>query len=112
MRVLLSVLFAFCAHPQGTISTFAGGNRAAPLTPIDLGTAEIAADGAGNLYLDGAYRIRRLTPGGVVSNHAGTGFPGSSEVANVTWLTGDIRGNLYFYSPVARQVRRVAAEGV
>lgn len=77
--------------PDGTISTVAGSGQTDPaFTQISTGdgghalkakllrTSGIAFDPAGNLYVsesDG-YRVRRVTPDGIISTYAGTGGRG------------------------------------
>jgi hypothetical protein len=72
--------------PAGIISTVAGnGNQGSsgdggPATAARLFFPwGIALDASGNLYLsDWSYRVRRVTPGGVIDAYAGSGTSGSS----------------------------------
>ena len=67
--------------PQGLITTFAGNRTAASTdgtgTNASINTPQgIAIDSEGNLYVGEreGYRIRKITPGGVVTTFAGTTF--------------------------------------
>jgi sugar lactone lactonase YvrE len=78
--------------PDGTITTIAGGGSipAGGINEGSLGTSvalnsprNLAMDSAGNLYISdfGAHRVYRLDRGGYLTTVAGTGFPGSEEMA-------------------------------
>jgi sugar lactone lactonase YvrE len=101
--------------PDGTISTVAGGGNPADglgdgglATQARLDTpAQIALDGAGNLFIADSRgrRIRRVGPVGLISTVVGTGQAGFSPdgtPATQALLTGpfglaiDKAGNLYF----------------
>lgn len=83
--------------------------------------AGIALDRAGNLYVaDRPYRIRKITPAGIISTVVGTGFPGiaadgrtaiSSPLSNPTSVAVDDLGNLYFVEGRAR-IRKVTTDGM
>lgn len=102
--------------PAGVVTTFAGAGVAG--FADGTGTAAkfynphgLTLDAAGNLYVAdfNNYRIRKITPSGVVSTIAGTGsfgwlqgdVPGvdylgaSSNLANITGLVFDQSGNLF-----------------
>jgi sugar lactone lactonase YvrE len=101
--------------PDGTIHTIAGGGNPADgvgdgglATDARLDTpAQLALDGAGNLFIADSLsrRIRRVGPVGLISTVVGTGQDGSSPdgtPATQALLTGpfglaiDKAGNLYF----------------
>jgi uncharacterized protein (TIGR03437 family) len=91
----------------------------------------LAMDGAGNLYIADATRIRRVAPSGIVSTVAGNGIRGFSgdggpaAGASIGWPTAmvvDGSGTLYFSGwnqgeafdcpDCAARIRRVTANGI
>lgn len=80
----------------------------------------VALDAAGNLYIadDGLLRIRKVTPGGVISTIAGngdftSGADGAPAVSSPVWPYGvavDSNGTVYFSDSHAR-VRKIAPDG-
>jgi hypothetical protein len=127
--------------PGGTITTVAGSGRTGfegdggPATSASLCTpAGMALDGSGNLYLgfevpgmalegDRGYRVRRVTPAGIITTVADAGTqesttggsaaadvtPARTGPARVTSLTAHPDGTLYF-SDGAR-IRRMTPGG-
>jgi uncharacterized protein (TIGR03437 family) len=114
---------------DGLLTTFAGnGNFFGDLG--DGGPAReatlfwpgpIAFDPGGNLYVAdyGHYRIRRITPDGIINTVVGNGTLGSSgnggpatkaSIWVVYGMAFDGGGNLYFTEPL--QVRRVTRDGM
>ncbi|HTU36077.1 MAG TPA: hypothetical protein VMF66_19920 [Candidatus Acidoferrum sp.] len=113
---------------DGTITTFAGNGKAgftgdgglAITASLNLPDA-LAMDGAGNLYVNDAlnYRIRKITPQGIISTIAGDGTPGSISSANcastglyVEGIAADGQGNLYMAEFRANRVRKIAPSGL
>ena len=112
--------------PAGIISTVAGngsygatgdGGQATNASFSDV--TDIALDAAGNLYIADAsnHRIRKVTPGGIVTTVAGTGVQGSSGdgglAINATLnrpisVALDSAGNLYICDSSNHNVRRVS----
>ncbi len=83
----------------------------------------LAVDAAGNIYVSdlGAHRIRRFSAGGLITNFAGTGQPGSSGDGgaalnarlNGPWhLLLDSQGSLYIAENRGHRVRRVSTQGI
>jgi sugar lactone lactonase YvrE len=78
-------------------------------------------DGSGNLYVaDRPYRIRKITPGGIISTIAGSGIPGiaadgrpatSAPLDSPTSVAVDPLGNLYFVERSTR-IRKITRDGV
>ena len=125
--------------PSGIITTVAGGGTAGlgddgPATSAQLfGPSGVAVDAAGNLYIaDTAHsRVRKVSPGGIITTVAGTGSYGysgdggaatSAQLASPSGLAVDSTGNIYvadsggnairLLQPVERgRQRRFAAGG-
>jgi uncharacterized protein (TIGR03437 family) len=112
--------------PAGIISTVAGngsygatgdGGQATNASFSDV--TDIALDAAGNLYIADAsnHRIRKVTPGGIVTTVAGTGVQGSSGDGGLAIdatlnrpisVALDAAGNLYICDSSNHNVRRVS----
>ena len=116
--------------PGGVISTVAGngiagfGGDGGPATAANLNfPAGVAVDAGGNLIIadDGNHRIRKVTPGGVISTVAGNGIAGfggdggPATAANLNFPAGvalDAGGNLFIADNVNLRVRKVTVGGV
>ena len=114
--------------PTGMISTVAGngtpgssGDGGSALNASLSDVTGLALDPAGNLYIAdaGNRRIRKVTPGGIISTVAGTGLEGFSgdggPATNArlnrptsVLFTG---GNLYIADSSNQRIRRVNSEG-
>ncbi|MFJ9431207.1 RICIN domain-containing protein [Streptomyces sp. NPDC101490] len=116
--------------PDGVISTVAGngtggfggdgGPATAALLNLPLG---VAVDSAGNLYIAEYhnFRVRKVTPAGVISTVAGNGtggFAGDGGPATAARLNRpfsvavDGPGNLYIADAENHRVRKVTPDGV
>jgi sugar lactone lactonase YvrE len=113
--------------PAGVVSTFAGtgnyyasndgtGTQASIYQP-----SGITIDGAGNLYVteSGNYKIRKITPAGLVTTLAGSGTTGSANntgmAASFNYPNGivaDFYGNLYIADTNNNLVRKMTPSGV
>ncbi|HTW66367.1 MAG TPA: hypothetical protein VME17_17210 [Bryobacteraceae bacterium] len=114
----------------GIISTLAGNGT--PGFSGDGGTATkaeldfpgaLAIDAAGNLYIADEYnaRIRKVTPGGIISTVAGNGTVGyagdgglaiSAELSIITGVAADSAGNIYAADNLNDRIRKITAAGV
>ncbi len=125
--------------PDGVISTVAGNGRpgfsgdGGPATSAQLGRPNgVVADTAGNLFITAsssvggtlswfADRIRKVTPGGVISTVAGNGNPGfsgdggpatSARLFIPEGIALDAEGNLFIADTGNHRVRKVTPENV
>lgn len=110
---------------SGNVTTLAGsgvsGTTDGPAATAQFREPQgIARDAAGNLYIAdrSAYRIRKLSPAGVVSTYAGTGVRGyadgpalSAQFNSPVGLAMDAGGNLYVTDRDNPRVRRIDAAG-
>jgi sugar lactone lactonase YvrE len=117
----------------GIISTFAGTGNAGSAGDgglaknADLNSPSgVAVDGAGNVYIAdaGNNRIRKVSPGGMITTVAGNltaGFAGDNQAAdsvntqfnNPVGVTVDSAGNLYIADNSNQRIRRIdAATGI
>jgi sugar lactone lactonase YvrE len=109
---------------QGEVSTFAGSETAGHVDGV--GTAAqfdyirgICVDAAGTLYITEYYRIRKITPDGVVTTLAGgdnQGYiDGEGSAAQFFGLMGicvDAAGTLYVADSGNNRIRKVTPAGV
>ncbi len=114
---------------NGIISTFAGtgvtnatGDGGAAVSAAISDATGLAFDRAGNLYIAdaGNRRIRKITPGGVISTFAGTGIQGfdgdggaatSARLNRPTSITFDLAGNMFIADSSNHRIRRVSTSG-
>jgi len=112
---------------DGTIRTFAGGGDGGdggPATAAGVNTPlGLAVDGRGNLYIaeQGADRVRKVSPEGVITSVAGStprGFAGDGGPATAARLNQvgavavDANGVIYIADAGNTRVRRVGTDGV
>lgn len=112
----------------GIISTVAGngllgysgdGGQAVSASLADV--TSLALDPAGNLYIAdrGNRRIRKVTPGGIISTYAGTGVsgfsgdggPATSAQLNTAASIIFSGGSLYIADSSSQRIRRVTSDG-
>ena len=112
--------------PGGTITTFAGSGIAGSTDGSGAaasfnGPTGIAADVAGNIYVADSYgnKIRKITPGGVVSTLAGSGAQGANDGSATTASFGsptgvavDAAGNVYVADWGNNVIRKVTPAGM
>jgi sugar lactone lactonase YvrE len=116
-------------RPNGTIATFAGRSGGGvtgdggPATSARIdGPVGLAADAKGNVYIAeyGGYRVRKVSPDGVISTFAGTGQPGFSgdggpataaRLYAPAGIAVDAKGNVYIVDSYNHRVRKVDTSG-
>lgn len=96
---------------------FADGVSAAAMFSSPTG---IVADGTGNLFIADQYnhRIRKITPGGMVSTLAGSGTAGfadgsgtAASFSSPTGLAIDGNGNIYVADAGNHRIRKISTSG-
>ena len=112
---------------SGTITTVAGTGElgdGGPAVEAQLRSPQnMAADGAGNLYIadSGNHRIRKVDSSGLISTIAGTGERGfggdggpavQAQLAIPRGLAADGAGNLYIAEDSDHRIRKVDSAGV
>jgi uncharacterized protein (TIGR03437 family) len=115
--------------PDGTITTVAGSGSRSFSGDGGLATAAglpgptgLARDAAGNLYVsDGADRIRKVSPSGIITTIAGSGTGGSSGdggpatsagLSDPQGLAVDSSGRVYVADWGNWRIRRISADGI
>lgn len=111
--------------PEGIVFTFAGtgsigSNDGDGATASFYYPAGITVDGDDNLYIAdfGNHKVRKITPDGIVSTFAGTGFAGAQEgsalSATFNGLTGvamDSQNNLFVADYYNNKIRKIDTLG-
>jgi uncharacterized protein (TIGR03437 family) len=119
---------------SGTISTVAGngtagfaGDGGAAVNAQLNQPEDVFVDGGGNLFIADSsnHRIRKVTPGGIISTYAGSGGPGftggyngdgiqatSAQFNRPTSVVMDAGGNLFISDSSNHRIRRVAVNGI
>jgi hypothetical protein len=112
--------------PDGTVSTYAGdgtyGHTNGPKASANFGAmAGITIDKLGNLYVSQYYpdyRIRKITPGGIVSTLAGGDTAGyvdavgdAARFQTPYGLTTDANNNVYVADGYNYRIRKIAPDG-
>jgi len=109
--------------PAGVSSVLAGSGTAAYTDGTGIaasflaGPYGLAIDAAGNLYTNDQYRVRKITPGGIVTTFAGGATAGYVDGATGTALLGgsegiavDAAGNVYVDDN--KSVRKITPAGI
>jgi sugar lactone lactonase YvrE len=126
----VAISTGLAASGTDTITTIAGTGVAGFSGDTGQGTAAqlrfprgVAVDSAGNVYIADAdnHRIRKVTPGGVITTFAGTGvagFSGDTGQATAAQLSTpygvavDAAGNVYIADLLNQRIRKVDPSGV
>lgn len=115
--------------PTGIISTVAGNGSqgysgdGGPATDAQLDKPnDVLFDPDGNLYIsETSNKIRRVTPGGIISTFAGTGSPGytgenvpavTAKLSDPVGMVFDNSGNLYFSCNGNYRIRKISTDGL
>jgi len=115
--------------PAGVLTVVAGNGivgysgDGGPATSASLAYPNgLAVDSAGNLYIADSSnnRIRKVSPGGIITTIAGNGSfgysgdggPATSASLGATGLAVDSAGNLYIADPWNYRVRKVSPRGI
>jgi uncharacterized protein (TIGR03437 family) len=113
--------------PQGIIATVAGtgvsgfsGDGGPAVNAQLTSPAGVTFDGAGNLYIAEAARIRRVSTSGIITTFAGNGTAGFSgdngaaidaQIRAGKGLAADSSGNIYFSDMTDQRIRKIAVDG-
>ena len=116
-------------NSDGTLTVLAGNGIAGfsgengPATSASLNfPSDAVMDSAGNLYIYDSlnFRIRRVTPAGVIATYAGNGSPGykgdggpaiQAEIQPYGKMTIDSSGTLYITDGIDSVIRRITSDG-
>jgi uncharacterized protein (TIGR03437 family) len=130
VSIIWLLLNASPAQPQGTIATMAGNGNpgyagdGGPATAAALNHPRgLAIDSSGVLYISDPdnRRVRRVSPGGVISTVAGNGTLGASgdggpassaSLSDAMGVVVDASGNLYIADASNRRIRKVTPGGM
>jgi DNA-binding beta-propeller fold protein YncE len=129
-RLILADMGNCCIRtlsPDGIVRTLVGsgyehrGYADGPVATAKLSTVQgVAVDAVGNIFFCdvGNYRIRKITPAGIVSTYAGSGIFGNvddkllkAQFRCPTRIAIDGSGNLYVTDVLAHNVRRIGIDG-
>jgi sugar lactone lactonase YvrE len=110
----------------GIFSTVAGTGQpgfsgdGGPATSAEIDLTAVAVDTAGNLFIAGGNRIRKVGLDGIINTVAGNGTPGNSgdggpailATLSVLRIAVDAGGNLFITDPGDNVVREVTSDGI
>jgi hypothetical protein len=116
-------------NPAGMISTVVGTGKAGfsgdggPATEARLNPWTLVLDGAGNLFIEdgGNYRVRKVSPEGIITTVAGSGKAGFSgdggpateaRFSELRLGAVDTAGNLFIADRNNHRIRKVSPEGI
>ncbi|MBL7909627.1 MAG: hypothetical protein JNJ41_01065 [Bacteroidia bacterium] len=112
--------------PSGVVTTLAGSGTAGSVDATGTGASfnlprDLCADNTGNIYVSDAsnYKIRKITPAGVVTTFAGSGTAGSVDATgalasfNAPWgIAIDALGNLYIGETFNNKIRKITSSAI
>jgi gliding motility-associated-like protein len=112
--------------PEGDVTIFAGSGRDGSTdgsgSAASFGQLNgLTTDANDNVYVSDItyHKIRKITPGGVVSTFAGTGFPGHADGpgTNASFnqpaaLDIDANGNIYVADEYNGMIRKITPDGI
>jgi sugar lactone lactonase YvrE len=132
IRLIAVFLFSISsfAETPGNIQTVAGNGNSAfsgdggPATQAGINVpVDVYLDSSGNMFITDQFnnRIRKVTPGGIISTVAGNGTAGfagdggpavDAEINAPTGILGDSAGNLYISDAGNERIRKVNRSGI
>ncbi|WDF81206.1 NHL repeat-containing protein [Mucilaginibacter sp. KACC 22773] len=112
--------------PSGLVTTFAGSGAAGSADGKGAaasfwGATDVALDVSGNVYVADFlnFKIRKISPDGMVSTFAGSGVQGTANGKGAkasfdspNGLTVDTKGNVYVAEEITNQIRKITPHGV
>jgi uncharacterized protein (TIGR03437 family) len=117
--------------PSGTITTVVGNGSDAccfsgdggPATAAQIHPGGVAVDGGGNLFIadGGNYRVRKVSPEGIITTVAGNGTSGfsgdggratSAQLNRPGSVAVDAAGNLFIADGGNQRIRKVSPSGI
>lgn len=110
--------------PLGAVTTiagtgFAGSANGTGTSASFTSPTAVCSDTAGNIFVVENNKIRKIAPGGVVTNFAGTGFYGSQDgpgstatFYNIIGICTDNAGNMYVADRQNYKIRKITPAGV
>jgi hypothetical protein len=112
--------------PAGVVTTLAGSGSVGSADSTGISASfktpfGIAVDSSGNVYVadSGNHKIRKITPAGVVTTLAGSGFAGSTDSTGTSasfdfpsGVTVDSNGNVYVADSANHKIRKITPAGV
>lgn len=113
-----------CTTTKGALVTFAGGGSSSKdgvgATTFNLSSAySLAFDVAGNLFIGGSSRIRKVDVTGKITTVAGGGSAAGdggaatdAQIGSVSGIAFDVSGHLYFSESGNYRVRKIDTKGI
>ncbi len=110
--------------PNGIITTIAGtgvfgfSGDGGPANNAQISASALAADSAGNVFIAGGYRVRKVSPSGIITTvagdgdyyYSGDGGPAISAALVAIAVAVDTAGNLFIADSI--HIRKVSPGGI